>query len=69
VHRELLEDYEQGTLCNGEDPASISNAIHRMLFVDDASTASNFQYSLEKRALAILKSMKKVLEPDLLSSD
>ena len=58
VHRDLLAGYKQGALCNGEDPAALSSAVHRMLISDDAPIQSDFEYSLEKRARAILKGIE-----------
>lgn len=61
VHRDLLEDYKQGALCSGEDPAALASAVHRMLISDDTPIQSDFEYSLEKRARAILKGIETAL--------
>jgi teichuronic acid biosynthesis glycosyltransferase TuaC len=62
VHRLLLAGYSQGESCNGDDPASLSSTIQRMLVSNDTSTTQyEFQYSLEKRALAIIKAIENEL--------
>lgn len=57
VHRELLGDYSRGTLCDGEDPGSLSSAIQKMLLSGESPNPSEFQYSLEKRAQTILENI------------
>jgi glycosyltransferase involved in cell wall biosynthesis len=58
VHRDLLEEYEGGALCNGEERASLASAIDRMLNSGGGVIHGEFQYSLEKRAQAILKGIE-----------
>ncbi|WP_226609114.1 glycosyltransferase [Marinobacter nauticus] len=61
VHRELLEGYSPGILCDGEDPKSLSGAIQQMLACCHPSTPGEFKYSLKERAQAVLRGIETVL--------
>lgn len=66
VHRELLEGYGRGVLCDGEDPSSLSIAIHHMLVMDDDSAQCKFKYTLEERARTIVKCIEAAVQDDIL---